>query len=322
MHPRTAGPYTLLRVLGGGGMGRVHLARTDKGARVAVKIIRSELAGEPEFRARLREEVDRASRVRGPRVAALIDSDTEGEVCWLASEYVPGLSLWETVAEIGPLPVDAVRRLGIGLAEALETIHGAGLVHRSLTPGNVLVTAEGPRVTDIGLSRAAAVSPITRRGALVGLPGYLAPEQILGDAQPASDVFALGSVLIHAATWREPFGRGDTPAVLHRVLHVGPNLAGIAPEIAPVLVACLHRDPAQRPTPRQLRETLTTALTERSTPPMAPPATAPPPIPVPQQRRRRAASVAAVSVVLLGVLAGAAADTTPEPPPGLGAAGQ
>jgi eukaryotic-like serine/threonine-protein kinase len=257
MPPRTFGPYRLLSVLGGAGIGRVHLGRTDKGVRVAVRVIRPEFAADPWFRACLRDEVEVVTRVRGPRVAALLDADAEADVPWLATEYVPAPSLATVLSRSGPLSVDGVRRLGVELVEALEAIHDAGAVHRNLKPGNVLITADGPRVVDVGITRAAAASPLTRGGGLVGTPGYLAPEQLLnGPGEPASDVFALGSVLLHAATWREPFGTGDVTTVLHRVLRVGPDLRGLDPGLVPVVASCLHPDPSRRPSPREVRDLL------------------------------------------------------------------
>ena len=257
MHPRTVGPYTLLSVLGVGRLGRVYLARTGKGERVAVRVIRGEFASDPRFRARLREEVDIVARVRSPRVAAVLDADVDADVPWLATEYVPAPSLAVLLSRCGPLSVDGVRRLGVELAGALAAIHDAGAVHRDLRPANVLVTAAGPRVVDVGIVRAAAASPLTRGGGLIGAAGYLAPEQLLnGPGVPASDVFALGSVLLHAATWRAPFGTGDVAAVLHRVLRVGPDLRGLDPGVVPIVAACLHPDPALRPTPREVRDAL------------------------------------------------------------------
>lgn len=335
MQPERVGPYTLLRPLGTGPLGRVALARTDKGARVALKVFRPELAGFPGFGERLRVEIDATARVRGPRVAAVLDADPDADVPWLASEYVPGRSLHEVVALHGPLPVGALRTIGVGLAEALLTIHGAGVVHGDLKPGNVLLTPEGPWVTDVGLARAAAATPLTRHGALVGTLGYLAPEQVVDvRTEPASDVFALGAVLLLAATWRRPFGEGDAVAVLHRVLHGHVDLRGVPLEVAGVVRECLGREPARRPGPEQVRAALVTPVAEAvpadcpdSGPTTTPPsgATAEPPAtltPTPPEdprpgpgRGRRLASTAAVTVVLTGVLAVTTSDTIAVPPP-------
>jgi serine/threonine protein kinase len=267
MHTRTVGPYTLLSVLGMGRFGHLHLARTEKGTRVAVRVIRREFAADRWFRACLREQVDVVARIRSPRVAAVLDADVDADAPWLAMEYVPAPSIAALLSRCGPLSVDGVRRLGVELAEALEAIHGAGAVHRDLRPGNVLVTAAGPRVVDASVARAAAASSLTRGGGLIGAPGYLAPEQLLnGPGEPASDVFALGSVLLHAATWRAPFGTGDVVAVLHRMLRVGPDLRGLDPGVVPIVAACLHPDPTRRPTSREVRD----ALAEPAAKPPAP----------------------------------------------------
>jgi eukaryotic-like serine/threonine-protein kinase len=346
--PARVGPYTLLQELGRGDLGQVLLARTDKGVRVAVKVFRRELALYPQFRARLREEIDAFARVRDPRVTAVVDADVDADLPWLAMQYVPAPALHQALAAAGPLTVPAARHLGMGLAEALAAIHAAGLVHGDLKPGNVLLAHDGPHVTDVGLARAAATTPLTRGGALVGTLGYLAPEQIVhGRAVPASDVFALGSVLLFGAVWRRPFGDGDATAVLHRVLHGAPDLSGLTEDLATVVAACLRHDPARRPGLAQVRETLAAAARADGDAPLPP--AAPPPIPVPgprphpptgsvppvvipaqrtstatvpppaHHRRRtsraaRLASATVASATLVGVLAGTAADTTPGPP--------
>ncbi len=325
MQPARVGPYTVLQELGTGALGRVVLGRTDRGARVALKVFRPELAGYPRFRARLREEIDAAARVRGPRVAAVLDADCTADVPWLATEYVPAPPLHEVLAARGPLDPAAARELGVGLGEALASIHGAGAVHGDLKPGNVLLAPDGPRVTDVGLARATAATPLTRGGALVGTLGYLAPEQVVdGRAGPASDVFALGGLLLFAATWRRPFGDGDATAVLHRVLHGAADLAGVSGEVATVVEACLRRDPGRRPGPGQVRETLAAARAPGAatgrpaagspvTTPRAP--SAPPPV-RPLGRGRRVASATAVAAALVGVLAVTSSDAASVPPPG------
>ena len=329
MQPAMVGPYTLLRVLGEGSLGQVLLARTEKGARVALKVFRPELAAYPAFRTRLREEIDTHRLVRNPRVPAVLDADTRDDPPWLATEYVAAPALHEVVAEQGPLELATVRRLGIGLAEALAAVHEAGGVHGDLKPANVLLGPEGPHVTDVGLARAAAATPLTRGGALVGTLGYLAPEQVVdGRAGPASDVFALGSLLLFAATWRRPFGDGDATGVLYRVLHGDPDLRGLAEDVATVVAACTARDPERRPGLAQVRETLRAAAAadgdevypaaEVAPVPIGPRHAAAVPVAVPAPRRtlsrtHRVASAAAVSVTLVGLAAVTSADTTLAP---------
>lgn len=259
--PATVGSYTVLRVLGAGSAGRVALARTDRGARVALKVFRPELAARPEFRERLQAEVEAAARVDHPRVVTPVDADTESEQVWVASGYVAAAPLPAVLAERGPLAAPDARLLGVGLADAVAGLHAAGVVHGDLTPGEVLIGADGPHVTDAGLARATAATPLTRGGALVGTLGYLAPEQLTGHpadhpAGPAADVFALGAVLLFAAAWRRPFGDGDAIAVLHRVLHDDPDLAGLPDDLAAVVAACLRRDPDRRPDAEQVRDAL------------------------------------------------------------------
>ncbi|WP_395294730.1 serine/threonine-protein kinase [Kitasatospora hibisci] len=257
--PRQVGGYRLLRRLGAGGMGRVYLGRTAGGRTVAVKVVRGELAEDAEFRARFRQEVAAARRVGGTWTAPVLDADTEGEHPWVATGYVAGPALGNAVRGFGPLPEPAVRTLGVGLAEALGHVHGLGLVHRDVKPSNVLLTLDGPRLIDFGIARALdATSGLTQSGYVVGSPGFMSPEQANGlPAGPASDVFSLGAVLAFAATGVHPFGEGVSVAVLlYRVLHEEPDLSGLSGPLRPVVLACLAKDPAARPTPQQLRERL------------------------------------------------------------------
>lgn len=254
--PQWIGQYRLLRRLGSGGMGRVYLGRTAGGRTVAVKRVHADLASDSEFRARFRQEVEAARRVGGRWTAPVFDADTEGPYPWVATGYVAGPSLQAAVREFGPLPPASVRALGAGLAEALAAVHGLGLVHRDVKPSNVLLALDGPRLIDFGITRALdAAVQLTRTGLLVGSPGYLSPEQARGTvAGPASDVFSLGAVLAFAAAGTPPFGEGQQAAtLLYRVLHESPDLGRLDPGLRSLVAACMAKDPAERPTPDQLR---------------------------------------------------------------------
>ncbi|GAA2271889.1 hypothetical protein GCM10010145_53900 [Streptomyces ruber] len=254
LHGR-AGSYGLLARLGAGGMGQVYVARSDRGRTVAVKLVRRELAEQEEFRARFRQEVQAARRVGGHWTAPVLDADTEAVIPWVATGYVAGPSLQTVVGhDHGPLPERSVRVLAAGLAYALMDIHAAGIVHRDLKPSNVLVTIDGPRVIDFGIARALETvtdGGLTRTGALVGSPGFMAPEQVRGDRlTPACDVFCLGSVLAYAASGILPFGSADSGvhALMFRIAQDEPNLAGLPEGLADLVRDCLRKDPADRPT--------------------------------------------------------------------------
>jgi len=259
--PRRIGAYRLLARLGAGGMGYVYLARSDRGRTVAVKLVREELAAQEEFRARFRQEVQSARQVGGYWTAPVLDADTEAAVPWVATGYVAGPSLQQVVGhDHGALPERSVRILAAGLAHALKDIHAAGIVHRDLKPSNVLVTIDGPRVIDFGIARALETvtdGGLTRTGALVGSPGFMAPEQVRGDRiTPACDVFCLGSVLAYAATGALPFGTADSGvhALMFRIAQEEPDLEGVPEGIADLVRDCLRKDPAARPTLDQVLE--------------------------------------------------------------------
>ncbi|MFJ7247053.1 serine/threonine-protein kinase [Kitasatospora sp. NPDC098652] len=247
--PREIGGYLLEGRLGAGGMGVVYRARSVSGRQVAVKVIRPELAADAEFRARFRQEVTAARKVSGAFTAPVLDADPEAPAPWLATLFVPGPSLGERVSGQGPLAPTEVRRLAAGLAEALQEIHRVGLIHRDLKPGNVLLAEDGPRVIDFGIARSAGETQLTSTGVAVGTPPFMAPEQFRnGTATTATDVFALGSVLAFAATGRGPFGADSSHAVGFRVVYEEPDLAGLAPELYPLIIGCLAKEPEQRPT--------------------------------------------------------------------------
>jgi serine/threonine protein kinase len=248
--PERIGPFALLGRLGAGAMGQVYLGRSTAGRLVAVKTIKIEFAEEAGFRSRFAHEVAAARRVSGVFTAAVVAADADADVPWLATAYIAAPSLNRLVRGGGPLPVPAVRWLAAGCAEALESIHGAGLVHRDLKPSNVLVSPDGPRVIDFGVARAAERIQLTvTRGAL-GTPAYMAPEQARDTRQAsmASDVFSLGATLLFAATGHPPY-LGDTVMdILVRLATEAPDLTGLPAELTPVVTACLERSPRNRPT--------------------------------------------------------------------------
>jgi eukaryotic-like serine/threonine-protein kinase len=247
--PQVIGPYRLRGRLGKGGMGQVFLGISAGGRLVAVKVVRDDFATDPEFRARFRREVAVARTVSGQFTAPVIDADIDCPTPWLATAYVAGPSLAEAVAEHGPLPVSAVLKLAVGLAEGLSAIHTAGVVHRDLKPANVLLADDGPRVIDFGICVAAASSPLTRMGFVVGSPGYMSPEQAEGrPVGPASDIFGLGAILAFAATGEAPFGIGSAPTLAYRAVHDPVNLDRVPAEVRALIDRCLAKDPARRPT--------------------------------------------------------------------------
>jgi serine/threonine protein kinase len=251
--PQWAGPYRLFGRLGAGGMGQVFLGRSAGGRPVAVKVIRADLAGDASFRERFRQEVAAAAKVNGLYTALVVDADPDGQMPWLATAYVPGPSLADAVASHGKLPAETVLALAAGLAEGLHAIHAAGLVHRDMKPSNVLLAYDGPRVIDFGISRAVEASSLTHTGAVVGSPGFMSPEQAVGDeVGPQSDVFSLGAVLTFAATGQGPFGTGPTHALIYRVVHGQPDLDQLPAQVRPLIERCLAKDPADRPTAGEL----------------------------------------------------------------------
>ncbi|WP_026119856.1 WD40 repeat domain-containing serine/threonine protein kinase [Nocardiopsis ganjiahuensis] len=255
--PERIGPYRIVAPLGSGGMGHVHLALGPADQPVAVKVVRPEFAFEPEFRERFAHEVHRALQVTGGDLPRVLDADTVGPSPWLATEFVPGPSLQELVRRIGALPEPTVRYLGRTIAQTLAHLHASGVVHRDLKPGNVLVAAVGPKVIDLGISRAMDESPGSGAAEFAGTPGYMAPETTRDEASGlAADVFALGAVLVFALTGRGPFGDGHPSAVIYRIGHREPDLNGVPPSLRGLLSACLDKDPTRRPTAAQVLQAL------------------------------------------------------------------
>ncbi|MER5983581.1 bifunctional serine/threonine-protein kinase/ABC transporter substrate-binding protein [Streptomyces sp. NPDC001787] len=254
--PSWIGGHRLLGRLGAGGMGVVYLGRTDAGALAAIKVILPEYAQDDDFRTRFRREVEAARSVHSPWAVPVAGAETEGERPWLATAFVPGPALSDAVARRGPLPARSVMVLGRLLSRALTSVHTAGLVHRDVKPGNVLLTTDGPRLIDFGIARATDATALTSTDLIVGSPGFLSPEQASGGgtaAGPASDIFSLGCLLAYAATGRPPFGSGAVQALLYRTVHDEPDLDGVDDAgLRALLTACLAKDPGERPTAAEI----------------------------------------------------------------------
>ncbi|AYG83996.1 Serine/threonine-protein kinase AfsK [Streptomyces hundungensis] len=251
--PRVVGSFRLHRRLGAGGMGVVYLGSDRRGQRVALKVIRPDLAEDQEFRSRFAREVSAARRIRGGCTARLVAADLEAERPWFATQYVPGPSLHDKVAEEGPLAAADAAAIGAALSEGLVAVHEAGVVHRDLKPSNILLSPKGPRIIDFGIAWATGASTLTHVGTAVGSPGFLAPEQVRGAAvTPATDVFSLGATLAYAAMGDSPFGHGSSEVMLYRVVHEEAQLRGVPDALAPLVRACLAKDPEERPSTLQL----------------------------------------------------------------------
>lgn len=246
--PSAIGSYRLIGRLGAGGMGIVYLAIAPDSRAVAVKVLRPELTGDAVGRRRFAREVAALRRVRGPHLAEVVDADAEAATPYVVTRYIPGRRLSDVVAAEGALAPPQLLRLGTGLAQALSAVHAAGVVHRDLTPSNVLLVDGEPVVIDFGIAQAVDVSSLTGTGLVLGTVGYLAPEQVTrGEASPASDVFAWGATMAYAATGRPPFGTGRPETVLYRIAHEDPDLAGLPDQVASLVRAALARAPADRP---------------------------------------------------------------------------
>ncbi|MFF4294127.1 serine/threonine-protein kinase [Streptomyces vinaceus] len=290
--PAAVGPYRITARLGAGGMGQVYLGESRGGRRVAVKVVRPEIASDPGFRARFRREVEAAKAVGGFWTATVVDADPEAETPWVASDYIPAPNLAERVGEGGPLPEDAVWRLGAGLAEALHSVHRAGLVHRDLKPANVLLTENGPRLIDFGIAKALdGATLLTGTGVAIGTAGFMSPEQAQGGSVgTASDIFSLGTVLCFAVTGSMPFGEGSAAQLLYRVVHETPSLERVPQGLREVLGGCLEKRAEGRPSAEELLSALSgggavtlapSAVPDAPRAPVAVPLPPPPPAPAP-----------------------------------------
>nr|WP_269328297.1 serine/threonine-protein kinase [Kineosporia mesophila] len=240
--------------MGGGGMGTVYLAESPDGTRVAIKVVHEYLAADPEFRRRFAHEVDSAGKISGTYTAEVLTADTEARLPWMATEFVEGHNLLQTVDVDGPLSPEAVLELAAGVADALTEIHRAGVIHRDLKPSNILLSPQGPRVIDFGIARAAEASTVTSTGKITGSAAYMSPEQAVGQrVGPATDVFSLGALLYYAATGEPAFGTGPATAMLYRTVHGEVNLEPIrSAPLRDLIAALLEKDPADRPNAKHI----------------------------------------------------------------------
>jgi serine/threonine protein kinase len=328
--PAELGPYRLRGRLGAGGIGVVYLGRDGDGRDAAVKVIYPHLIGDGGFSSRFAREIAIARAATGPSIAKVVDADPDAERPWIATEFVDGPSLERRVSVAGPLPQQDVQVLAEKLAEALATLHSAGVIHRDLKPSNVLLAEDGPRLVDFGIARALDGAEITNSGYAIGAPAFMSPEQATGgEAGPASDVFSLASVLTFAATGRSPFGKAAGPvAMLLRVSQQAPDLSDVAEPLRSHLTACLSRVPARRPTAEELVDRLRRATP--SPPPLEPrppvkrvettiqPTERAPLTPAPagaDRKRWVLAGVATVAAIGIGTTVIVANQPTPSPAP-------
>src|SRR5580700_5693258 len=251
--PNTLGPYRLLERLGEGGMGVVYLAVDPEQRQVAVKALRPAIASDPNARRRLAREVETMRRVRSPFVAEVLDADVTSDPPYIVTRYVSGQTLEEVVGRSGPLTGTELARLASGLALALAAVHAAGVVHRDLKPGNVMLAGGEPVVIDFGIAQAPEAARATQTGCFMGTPGYLATEAIEGKPSgPGSDVHSWGATVAFAATGRPPFGTGAFETIFYRIINGQPDLHGFPAPLLSLVGQALARDPAHRPDTAEL----------------------------------------------------------------------
>ena len=256
--PAVVGRYRVVARIGTGGMGVVYLAETPAGARVALKLVRSDLAADPAFRSRFQAEVHAGQKVGGFYAARYLDADLFGDHPYLVTEYVEGDNLFDYVTGHGPLEGDQLVGLAVGLAEALVALRSADVIHLDLKPSNVVMAATGPKVVDFGISNGADNgTALAHRRTVMGSPGWMAPEQAAGCGETAAmDVFSWGATIAFAGTGRSPFGSGHRDAILYRVAQQAPDLVGLDPRLNPIVSQALEKYPALRPNADQLLLTL------------------------------------------------------------------
>jgi len=257
--PTRMGHYRLTARLGAGGMGVVYLGVSWDGAPVAVKVLRPELAGDEEFRRRFGREVAALVQVKGVCTVRVIEADSQSATPFVVTEYAQGPSLSEYIDKNGSVAPEMLFGLATGLAEALTTIHAAGIMHRDLKPSNIILTEAGPKVIDFGIARRQDTTAVTRTGMMIGSMGFMAPEQISGHPGPEADIFAWGVTVAYAATGRSPFGAGNTHSILYRIMYGDADIVSVPDSLLPLVEASLAKDPQGRPTARQLLDRLTSA---------------------------------------------------------------
>ncbi|MEV5751007.1 serine/threonine-protein kinase [Actinoallomurus sp. NPDC052308] len=285
------GRYRLGAALGKGGMGVVYRATDENGHDFALKLLKPELAEDAAFRRRLAREVDAMRRVRGPRVAEVIDADVVGERPYIVTRFIDGQPLDTVVQAVGPLHGDLLVRLSAGLAEALIAIHEAGIIHRDVKPNNVMLVGGDPVLIDFGIAHAADSTRLTQTGMFIGTPGYLGPEVIDGGPPgPAMDVYGWGATVAFAATGRPPFGTGSLQALLARAVSGEPDVDGVPPHLKAQVKAALARDPQDRPSATQIASWARQVRSDPRVPPI-------PPAPVGQESPAARTAVAADSGV-------------------------
>jgi eukaryotic-like serine/threonine-protein kinase len=257
--PTRIGHYRLTARLGSGGMGVVYLGVSWDGAPVAIKVLRPELAGDQEFRHRFGREVAALVQVKGVCTVRVIEADSQSSTPFVVTEYAAGPSLSEYIDQQGSVGPEMLFGLATGLAEALTTIHAAGIMHRDLKPSNIILTDAGPKVIDFGIARRQDTRGVTKTGMMIGSLGFMAPEQISGRPGPEADIFAWGVTVAYAGTGRSPFGAGNSHSILYRIVYGDPDIALVPDSLLPLVEASLAKDPQRRPTAQQLLDRLTSA---------------------------------------------------------------
>ena len=252
--PERIGHYVIRRRIGQGGMGVVYQAEDPRTEQfVAVKVLKPEVAGDHIARARLAREVETMRRVQSPNVAEVIDADTQAELPWVVTEYIPGPTLDATVTDHGPLRGRALTRFITGLARAIKDIHAVEVIHRDLKPGNVIISNGEPIVIDFGIAHAVDGAKLTQTGTFVGTPSYLSPEVIEGtDLGPATDIHAWGGTVAFASTGRPPYGSGSFEVIFFRILNGEIDMDGMHEALRPLVNRAVSRDMRNRPSAGEL----------------------------------------------------------------------